>query len=106
MVKVGHSSGVESRANPPAPPSFPALAQGGWMLVRGDLLPPSLGGEAELLHWKLGLSSRFLPLYLKGVGCSLCFAQLGSAPARAPLQDGLCGGMSPPSHPADLPGPG
>lgn len=32
VVKVGHSSGVRSRANPPAPPSLPALAQGGWWL--------------------------------------------------------------------------
>lgn len=32
VVKVGHSSDVETRANPPAPPSFPALTQGGWWL--------------------------------------------------------------------------
>lgn len=32
VVKVGHSSDVETRANPPAPLSFPALTQGGWWL--------------------------------------------------------------------------
>lgn len=107
VVKVGHSSGVRSRANPPAPPSLPALAQGGWWLGETCFRraeAPRGGGAVAL---EAGFVFQvFLPLYLKGVGCSFCFTQLGSAPARAPLQDGLCSGMSPPSHPADLPGLG
>lgn len=108
VVKVGHSSGVETRANPPAPPSFPALAQGGWMVVRGDLVPPCRGteGRRSCCTGSWVCLPGFCLCISKEWGCSFCLAQLSSAPARAPLQDGLCSGMSPPSHPADIPGLG